>query len=51
MQRTGFMMSLGRRGFNQTLMATGLAAATPAVAAEKVLRVAMTAAYIPLTTG
>lgn len=46
------MTSLGRRGFNQTLMATGLAAAaTPVVAAEKVLRVAMTAADIPLTTS
>lgn len=45
------MPRFGRRGFNQTLIASGLVAATPAVAAEKVLRVAMTAADIPLTTG
>ncbi len=46
------MRAVGRRGFNKTLVAAGLAsAATPARAAEKVLRVAMTAGDIPLTTG
>lgn len=51
------MRTVGRRGFNQTLLAASLGSAslgatvTPAHAAEKVLRVAMTAGDIPLTTG
>jgi peptide/nickel transport system substrate-binding protein len=46
------MRALGRRGFNQTLIAASLAgAATEAQAASKILRVAMTAGDIPLTTG
>ncbi len=46
------MQPIGRRGFNQAMVATGLAAAaSPARAADKILRVAMTAADIPLTTG
>jgi len=51
------MHPVGRRGFNQGLVATSLSAVaagtavTPAQAAEKVLRVAMTAGDIPLTTG
>jgi ABC-type transport system substrate-binding protein len=45
--------SIGRRGFNHSLLAGALAASVPAQAqpAKKVLRVAMTAADIPLTTG
>ncbi len=46
------MQSVGRRGFNTGLVAAGLAAsAAPARAAQKILRVAMTAGDIPLTTG
>jgi ABC-type transport system substrate-binding protein len=46
------MQPVGRRGFNIALIAAGVtASATPARAAEKVLRVAMTAGDIPLTTG
>src|ERR1700753_1445429 len=47
------MRSVGRRRFNQGIAAAGLAAAAAprAQAAEKVLRVAMTAGDIPLTTG
>ncbi len=46
------MINLGRRHIHQAILAS--AAATlpvPAFAAEKILRVAMTAADIPLTTG
>jgi ABC-type transport system substrate-binding protein len=46
------MAKLGRRRLNQAVLAAGLAASvTPARAAQKVLRVAMTAGDIPLTTG
>jgi ABC-type transport system substrate-binding protein len=47
------MIRIGRRHLNQSLVAGATAAALPgqAQAAEKVLRVAMTAADIPLTTG
>ncbi|MGE0224442.1 MAG: ABC transporter substrate-binding protein [Acetobacteraceae bacterium] len=46
-------MRLGRRGLNQLLLAGAATTAlpSPARSAEKVLRVAMTAADIPLTTG
>src|ERR1700677_257309 len=50
--RIDAMQPIGRRGFNQTLLAAGLTAtAVPAQAGEKILRVAMTAADIPLPTG
>ena len=47
------MIRIGRRHLNQSLIAGATAASLPgqAQAAEKVLRVAMTAADIPLTTG
>jgi peptide/nickel transport system substrate-binding protein len=46
------MQPIGRRSFNQALLAAGLTtAAASAQATETVLRVAMTAADIPLTTG
>jgi peptide/nickel transport system substrate-binding protein len=46
------MQPIGRRSFNQVLLATGsTTAAAFAQATETVLRVAMTAADIPLTTG
>jgi peptide/nickel transport system substrate-binding protein len=47
------MLPIARRQFNHSLLAGALAASVPAQAAEakKILRVAMTAADIPLTTG
>jgi peptide/nickel transport system substrate-binding protein len=49
---TNTMQPLGRRGFNQALLASGWAGTVAAAqAGETVLRVAMTVADIPLTTG
>ncbi len=42
---------MDRRTFGKGVLASALLAATPAYAGEKVLRIAMTAADIPLTTG
>src|SRR5262249_39302101 len=51
--RSSCMVRVPRRYFNQSLIASAAAASlpAPAFAAEKVLRVAMTAADVPLTTG
>jgi ABC-type transport system substrate-binding protein len=42
---------MDRRTFGKAVLASAMVGATPAFAAEKVFRVAMTAADIPLTTG
>src|ERR1700712_1557532 len=42
---------MDRRTFGLSVLASAVAASTPAFAGEKVFRVAMTAADIPLTTG
>ncbi len=44
-------LSMDRRSFAKGVLASAALSATPAFAAEKVFRVAMTAADIPLTTG